>query len=69
MERQMTEGDFNQNQEKILSGVKVAIAQAIERHRRLGESIAVWQNGKVVILEAGQILPLQQKLEDSDLEK
>ncbi|MGG6265390.1 hypothetical protein ACQ4M3_24585 [Leptolyngbya sp. AN03gr2] len=57
----MTENDFNTNQEKILEGVRAAIAQAIERHRRLGESIAVWKDGKVVILEANQILPLQPK--------
>jgi hypothetical protein len=54
----MTEHDLNKAQETILKGVKVAIAQAIERHRRLGESIAVWQDGKVVILEADQIPPL-----------
>jgi hypothetical protein len=41
--------------QKIFEGGKVAVAEAIERHRRLGESIAVWQDGKVVILEADQI--------------
>lgn len=40
---------------KIHEGVKFAIAQALERHRKLGEFIAVWQDGKVVTLTAGQI--------------
>jgi hypothetical protein len=35
-------------QEKITAGGQRAIAQAIERHRKLGEAIAVWQDGKVV---------------------
>ena len=40
---------------KINAGVKAAVAAAIERHRKLGESIAVWQDGKVVILTADRI--------------
>ena len=40
---------------KIEQGVTIAIAQALERHRKLGESIAVWQDGKVVTLTADQI--------------
>ena len=42
---------------KINEGVKAAIAQALERHRKLGESIAVWRDGRVVILTADQIPP------------
>jgi hypothetical protein len=44
---------------QINVGVEVAIAQAIERHRKLGEAIAVWQDGKVVVLMADQIPPLE----------
>ena len=40
---------------QIDAGVKLAIAKAIERHRRLGESISIWQDGKVVTLTADQI--------------
>ena len=40
-------------------GVKLAIAKAIERHRKLGESISIWQDGKVVTLTADQIPPLK----------
>lgn len=51
----MTEDRIRARHHKIQAGVKVAIAQAIERHRKLGESIAIWQDGKVVILTADQI--------------
>jgi hypothetical protein len=33
---------------KIDAGVKAAIAAAIERHRQLGQSISIMQDGKVV---------------------
>ena len=42
---------------QIDRGVKKAIADAIERHRKLGESISIWQDGKVVTLTAEQIPP------------
>ncbi|MDF0554730.1 hypothetical protein [Kamptonema sp. UHCC 0994] len=45
--------------QKIDAGVKTAIAKAIERHRKLGESISIWQDGKVVTLTADQIPPLK----------
>lgn len=43
---------------QIDAGVKLAIAKAIERHRCLGESISIWQDGQVVTLRADQIPPL-----------
>lgn len=43
--------------EQIDRGIKQAIAQAIERHRKLGESISIWQDGKIVTLTAEQIPP------------
>jgi hypothetical protein len=55
----MTQEEMQSIQEKITAGAKQAIAQAIERHRKLGESIAVWQDGKVVILSADQIPEIQ----------
>jgi uncharacterized protein (DUF2249 family) len=42
---------------RIDAGVKKAIADAIERHRRLGESISILKDGKVVTLTADQIPP------------
>jgi len=54
---------MNDNESKLLSeridkGVQKAIAEAVERHRRLGESIAISQDGKVVILSPEEIPPL-----------
>jgi hypothetical protein len=54
---------YESKNEIIKGGVKEAIAQAIERHRRLGESIAVWKDGKVVILPAEEIPALNQDSE------
>lgn len=52
---QMTEGEMGALHQKIYAGARAAIVQALERHRKLGEAIAVWQDGKVVILSADQI--------------
>lgn len=46
---------------KIDAGVKAAIAQAIEKHRKLGQSISIWRDGKVVTLTAGEIAPIHIK--------
>jgi frataxin-like iron-binding protein CyaY len=43
---------------KIDAGVKAAITQAIEKHRKLGQSISIWRDGKVVTLTAEQISPI-----------
>jgi hypothetical protein len=48
---------------KIEEGVRAAVAQALDRHRRLGESIAVWQNNQVVILPPEQIPSIESLLE------
>ena len=43
--------------DRIDAGVKAAIAQAIEKHRRLGQSIRIWRDGKIVTLTAAEIPP------------
>lgn len=53
----MTKKTPDKLSEQIDTGVKAAIAEAIERHRRLGESISILKNGKVVTLTADQISP------------
>jgi hypothetical protein len=53
--------------DEIDRGVKTAVAQAIERHRRLGEAIAVWRDGRVVILQADEIPPMQVERSDTSL--
>lgn len=40
---------------RIDEGLKKAVADAIKRHKLLGESIAISQNGKVVIVPAEKI--------------
>lgn len=46
---------------KIDAGVKAAITQAIEKHRKLGQSISIWRDGAVVTLAADQISSIQIK--------
>jgi hypothetical protein len=50
----MTTEEMDVLYQKIYEGGKVAVAEAIARHRKLGEAIAIWQDGKVVILHADQ---------------
>lgn len=50
--------------QKIDAGVKLAIAKAIERHRKLGEAISIWQDGQVVTLTAEQIPPFNPNVDN-----
>ena len=52
--------------QKIDAGVKAAVANAIERHRKLGESISIWQDGQVVTLTAEQIPPLDASISNCE---
>lgn len=55
----MTEEEMQQMHDKIDAGVKAAIAAAIEKHRKLGESISIMQDGKIVTLTAEEIPVLE----------
>ena len=55
----MTEKALQLLSQLLLLGIQEAVAQAIERHRRLGQSIAVMRDDQVVILTAEEIEPLQ----------
>jgi hypothetical protein len=44
---------------RIDAGIKKAIAEAIEEHRRMGRSIVISKDGKVVTIPASEIPPLQ----------
>ncbi len=57
----MNESQLTEIHQKIDAGVKAAIAEAIERHRKLGESISILKDGKVVTVTAEQIPPLSEK--------
>lgn len=55
----MAEHELELLSKRIDAGVKAAIAEAIERHRKLGQSISIMQDGKVVTLSAEEIPQLQ----------
>ena len=40
---------------KIEQALRKAVADAIARHKLLGQSIAIWKNGKVIIVPANKI--------------
>lgn len=40
---------------KMYQGLQMAITKALARHKLLGESIAIWKDGKVVIVPAKKI--------------
>ena len=42
---------------EIDNAITEAVARAIEEHRRLGHSIAIWRDGKVVIVPPEEIPP------------
>ena len=39
-------------------GFRLAVAEAIEEHRRMRRSIFIWRNGKVVEIPPDEIKPL-----------
>ena len=51
----MTQKEGRKIRSKIVEGVEAAIATALERHKKLGESIVVWKDGKIVVLRPEQI--------------
>jgi hypothetical protein len=49
---------------KIDAGIKAAIAEAIEEHRRMGRSIVVWKDGQVATIPPSKIQPQRKDPED-----
>jgi len=41
---------------RINDAITVGVAKAIAEHKRAGRSIAVWRNGKVVIIPPAEIV-------------
>jgi hypothetical protein len=39
---------------KALTALKSAVAKVVEQHRREGRPIAVWKNGKAVLVSPGK---------------
>jgi hypothetical protein len=51
---------------RIERALRVGVRRALLRHKQLGESIAVWRDGQVVIVPAGQInIPDAESANDS----
>jgi hypothetical protein len=55
----MSDYQLSELHQKINKGVEKAIADAIEKHRKLGESISIFQDGKVITLKANEIPKLK----------
>lgn len=53
--------ESEENDRKIEESIKTAVQAAIERHRKLGEDVVVWENGKPRKIPASEI----EKTEDS----
>jgi ABC-type proline/glycine betaine transport system ATPase subunit len=62
----MTDQECLIQQDKILQGVTDAMAKALDRHRRLGESVAILRDGEVVILGPEEIEQLLKEQASSD---
>jgi hypothetical protein len=60
----MSEDEIAIRHQLITESVKEGISQALSRHRKLGESIAVWQDGKVVILTGDEIPDVESTAKD-----
>jgi predicted ABC-type ATPase len=54
----MSEKDQLAQQNRITQGVKAAVAQALDRHRRLGKSVVVMQGDVIVTLKPEEIPPM-----------
>jgi hypothetical protein len=44
----MTLAERQKKRAQIRAGLHVAIAEAVEEHRRAGRKVAIWRNGKVL---------------------
>jgi len=61
----MTEQEEQEFSSKLNKYVTLATAEAVEEHRLLGHSIAIWRDGKVVHLKPEEIIPLSQRQLDA----
>jgi ABC-type proline/glycine betaine transport system ATPase subunit len=62
----MTEQELIIQPDKILKGIADAMAKALDRHRRLGESVAILRDGEIVILGPEEIEQLLKEQASSD---
>ena len=48
-------GDLFWDEEKVTAALRRAVREALERHRRLGNPVCVWRDGKVVWLSPEEL--------------
>jgi hypothetical protein len=51
----MTSRQSDELDRKIEAGIKQAVSEALEEHRRMGRAIVVWKDGKVVTVPPSEI--------------
>lgn len=54
----MSKRDLNPLFQKIDRGVKLAVKEAINKHRKLDEAISLYQDGKIITLKGEEIANL-----------
>lgn len=52
----MSDQELTEFLQKIDAGVKAGAHLALDEHRRMGRTIAIWQDGKIVTLTGDEIL-------------
>lgn len=51
----MTDEESEELDRKVDAGIKRAIAEALEEHRRMGRAVVVWKDGKIVSIPPSDI--------------
>jgi hypothetical protein len=50
--------DFSAPDQQVVEALRDAVAEALERKRRLGQYAVIWRDGRVVRLQPEEIPPL-----------
>jgi len=53
--------------QQVLDALRAAVAEALERKRRLGQYAVIWRDGKVVRIEPKDTAPSEQPGHDAKL--
>jgi len=51
----MSDKEYAEFLQKIDAGFKAGAALALDEHRRMGRSVVIWENGKMVTLTGDEI--------------
>jgi hypothetical protein len=60
----MTSRQSEELDRKIDAGIKRAVAEALEEHRRMGRAVVVWKNGRIVTIPPSEIPALNEEPTD-----